>query len=398
MPADASRQKVTVVTTSWGNVNDERYFATRAYAGAATTVADVTIVHLTSSPAANPRLRDGAFGLAEVAATAGRPVEEAILLAALASADRSGRVPEVAGRGLHALEGGRSPELATRIGATAPEVLVVAGLNQGWPASMLDTLQPRPRLVVLPLMGDDPRLSAQGYRDFLRRADVVCATSPGERERVAAVVGSATEVVGSATEVVDLPLVVPMNTVAASHRLVGMSHFDNYVVILRGFPPGTVECPAFGGYWNLRRAVPGLGVADITNAEWRATSKGFGYTVPAGPSRVNLWRLLAQAIALIDLRPGGVLGREAIESLLIGTPVLVPSTSTSRRIVVESGGGHVYWDEDDLIEAVVALSDPKERAKVADRGREWALRVHGDRERFVADVTNSLVGAAAAAS
>jgi hypothetical protein len=382
---------VTVVATSWGNANDERYFATRAYAGAATTVAAVTIVHLTSSPAANPRLRDGAFGLVEVAATAARPVEEAILLAALASADRSGRVPEVAGRGLHALEGGRSPELAASIGATAPDVLVVAGLNQGWPATMLDALQPRPRVVVIPLMGDDPRLSARGYRDFLRRADIVCATSPGERKRVAAVVGSA-------TEVVDLPLVVPVNTAAASHRLVGMSHFDNYVVILRGFPPGTVECPAFGGYWNLRRAVPGLGVADITNAEWRASSEGFGYTVPAGPSRVNLWRLLAQAIALIDLRPGGVLGREAIESLLIGTPVLVPSTSTSRQIVVDSGGGHVYSDEVGLIEAVVALSDPKRRAKLADRGREWALRVHGDRERFVANVTNSLVGAAVAAS
>lgn len=393
--AVAGRPKVTIVTTSWGNHYDERYFATRSFAGAASAAADITIVHLTSSTSSHRPARDGAFRLVEISSSPARRSEEAILLAALKAADRRGRVPEIAGPGLHSLQGGRSNGLAAHLDEAPPDVLVVAGLNQGWDAGIIESITPRPTVVVLPLMGDDPRLGVPGYREFLQAADTVCTVSPGEHDRVLGVLAGLEPRVGRQprAEVMDLRLNVAVNTAAAAHRLVGLSHFDNFVVFLRGFPPGTAEHAVETGYRRFRHALPGVGIADISNERWRTYGDDFDYTVPTGPSRVNLWRLLSQAIVLVDFRPGGLLGREAIESLLIGTPLLLPVSSTARHVIEESGGGFVYRDDDELLGRIASLTDPMVRKRLVAAGRDWAARVHGDRTRFVSEVTNCVLGA-----
>jgi hypothetical protein len=396
----AARPRVTVVTPNWGNPDDERYFAARAVAGAIATAAEVTVLHLLSgdtSPGGGGawegrERRDGAFRLVRMTASAPRPVEEAVVLAALQAGGGPGRLPAIAGPHLHALAGGASDQIATQIGATEPDVLVIAGLSQAWPASILDSLPRRPLVVTLPLMGDDPRISLDGYRGLVDAADLVFAISDAERSGIAALEpGPGTRRV---PEVVPLPLPMPVNLASASYRAAGLSNFDNYAVFLRGFPNGTVESPVVPDYTRIRAGGGGIGIADLTHKQWRVFDDAFDYVIPVGPSRVNLWRLISHAVALVDIRPGGVIGREAIESLLIGTPVLLPVTSPSRFVVDESGGGYVFAGEDVLIDGLVRLTSGAGRSDVARRGREWAERVHRDQGRFVAEVTGRLFGAA----
>jgi hypothetical protein len=393
-----SGPRVTVVTPNWGNADDERYFAARAVAGAIATAAEVTVLQLTSgevrhldgSAQSSRARRDGAFRLIRVPASEPRPVEEAVMLAALGSGAAPGHLPAIAGPHLQALEGGASDEIGGHIAASEPDVLVIAGLNQAWSAGVIDALPRRPLVATLPLMGNDPRSSLDGYRGLVDVADLVFAISRDEQSAIAALEPEAGA--GRRPRVVLLPLPIPVNLASASYRAAGLSNFDNYAVFLRGFPNGTVESPTVPDYMHLRDGLSGLGIADLTHKRWRVFDDTFDYVIPVGPSRVNLWRLVSHAVALVDIRPGGVIGREAIESLLIGTPVILPETSRSRSVVEESGGGYVFAGEDGLMQSLGLLTTGGTREDVAAKGREWARRVHGDQDRFVAQVTSHLFG------
>jgi hypothetical protein len=145
-------------------------------------------------------------------------------------------------------------------------------------------------------------------------------------------------------------------------------------------------------YARVRRTLNDAGIADVSHEAWRTFGEGFEYEVAVSPSRVNLWRLMSHAIATVDLRPGNLLGREVIESLLVGTPVLVPSGSWMRTLVEESGGGSAFASEDELIDQLARLEPPARHRQVADVGREWAQRKHGDHARFVAELTAVVLG------
>jgi hypothetical protein len=266
-------------------------------------------------------------------------------------------------------------------------VLVVGGLQQAWPAVVIEDLSHRPRTVVLPLMGDDSRIGLPGYRDFIYRADVVCAISGPERERILAI-----DELMRVPEVREVPIAFPVNARAAAERVAGLSRFDHYVLFLRGFPRGTVPYSLVPDYARVRRTLNDAGIADVSHEAWRTFGEGFEYEVAVSPSRVNLWRLMSHAIATVDLRPGNLLGREVIESLLVGTPVLVPSGSWMRTLVEESGGGSAFASEDELIDQLARLEPPARHRQVADVGREWAQRKHGDHARFVAELTAVVLG------
>ena len=66
--------------------------------------------------------------------------------------------------------------------------------------------------------------------------------------------------------------------------------------------------------------------------------------VPVKPSRPNLWKLLLAAEVCLDLRPQGIVARETIESLLLGTPVVVPEGTVAAEHAERSNGGLWYRD------------------------------------------------------
>ncbi|HMD46597.1 MAG TPA: hypothetical protein VKG43_10575 [Acidimicrobiales bacterium] len=115
--------------------------------------------------------------------------------------------------------------------------------------------------------------------------------------------------------------------------------------------------------------------------------------------RTDLWHLMANARTIVDLDPGSVLGRECVESLRLGTPIIVPDGSSGARHAA-AGGGLTYRDVPDLLAAVEQLGDDRLRRQLAADGRELADRLYGDQEGFVQRMRGALasIGVPAAAA
>ena len=374
------------MTTHWGDSGHERPFITRLVAGALTRRASVTVIHLADEDAPSGGRRDGAFEMRRLQAVAGRPLTQAVLLASRSAGGVAGLPPGLSGPDLVALDGGRSAEIVSAIGESEPDVLVVGGLEACWPQTWPGMLARRPRTAIWPLLGDDALLELPGYRDCLEQADVVCAVGAAEHRRVSELPGL------SGSSVVRMHVPPPVDRGAAGHRLPGLTDLSGYVVFLRGFPPvsGETQPPAHYGW--LHERLPGLAVADVSYGQWRIHGPDWERPVPYPASRTNLWRLMFHALATVDLRTGALIGREVMESLLLGTPVAVPATSRLRELVQESGGGTAFSEESELVEALRPLLEGPERERLSERGRRWAQEHHGDQERFASAVNRAVLG------
>src|SRR5208283_39594 len=137
------------------------------------------------------------------------------------------------------------------------------------------------------------------------------------------------------------------------------------------------------GHDYVRQALGPITVAEVALDRWLISDSRRATVVPVKPSRPNLWRLLRNAVACLDLRPQGIVGRETLESLLLGTPVVVPEGTVAAEHAERSNGGLWYRDFQELFDAGKAIvDDPSLRQRLGAQGREWAAEVHGDQRRF----------------
>jgi hypothetical protein len=181
---------------------------------------------------------------------------------------------------------------------------------------------------------------------------------------------------------------VPVNPLAAAHRHAGLG-FTGYVLVLSdrsNTPPVQPPTPAVA--WLTARFHDRyiVVVEGGTAAAWKGRAlRG----VVGVETRTDLWRLLAHASVVVDAAPGSIIGRECIESLLLGTPIVVPEESTAAAHA-GSGGGMTYAAMADMLNAVELLSDDGARSSVADRGRAYAEEYYGNAGRFVDRVQRTL--------
>jgi hypothetical protein len=385
--------QVVLVTASWGDSEDERRYAVRTLAGGLSRRARVSVVHVTPNMEDGPiRVKDGAFDVHRVRAEGPRTLRQALVTTALGGADPARPLPAVAGRGLLELEGGWSEQVAEVVESLRPDVVLLGGIQQAWPAPTLAALGGGRtiRRVVAPLAGDDAKLELPGYRDLLRVADAVLTIGAGERRRVESATRRA---VGRGPEVVALPVPLRVNPAARRQRLVGLTSFDGYILVVRGFPEGSLERREAPDYARIRQLLEGTGIAEVSQAAWRVSRGPQDHqVVPVGHSRVNLWRLVSHALVTVDLRPAGLFGREAIESLLLGTPVVVLASSPAREVVEQSGGGLVVDAEVDLPEAIARVAEPALRKQLSEAGEAWAAERHGDLQRLADEAVAAVLG------
>lgn len=152
----------------------------------------------------------------------------------------------------------------------------------------------------------------------------------------------------------------------------------------------TEEDPTPLAAWLIAR-FPRLHVVVVEDAEasaWR--NRSLQGTVHVD-TRTDLWRLMAHARATVDLHPGPLVGRECVESLRLGTPVVAPATAEPLAGV---GGIVAFDDVPGLLASVEALEDPHNRAALGSRGREEADARHGDAVAFTRRVGEVLAGLA----
>jgi glycosyltransferase involved in cell wall biosynthesis len=163
---------------------------------------------------------------------------------------------------------------------------------------------------------------------------------------------------------------VPVNPLAAASRHTGFG-FTNYVLVLTdrsGHP--SLDRPTPDVAWLTSRFYDEyvIAVEDGRAAAWKGRALRGVVDVH---TRTDLWRLLAHAQVTVDLCPGNIIGRECIEALRFGTPIVVPANSVAAEHT-RSGGGRTYDDIGGLLEAVELFIDERTRETASHRGLEYA--------------------------
>ncbi len=384
-PHRAKRPTVALVTRHWGGGDDEESAATaRLVAGALSRHAEVEVVHLSPTgdhPAG--ALADSVFRVHRIGIKAAMPVRAGIARAALT---RRGAPLGAAASALLDRLGGQAPGVGERLDAIEARAVVLVGHDQPWDHAGWAAAG-HTRCIAIPLLGDSNALALDGFCRLLERCDVVLSAHPGEARAVQAVLGPE-----RAGRVVPLDLAFTINRAAARHRLFGVRWFGRYVVLLRGFPTGAPRLERTITHEMLRAVLGRVSVAEVDVERWRITDGENTLLLPVNPSRVNLWRLMEHAVATIDVRPGGPLGREAIESMLLGTPVLVPEATAAMEHARAASGGLWFADLRELVAGTKVLLDYPLRNRLAEQGEAYALAHHGEMAPFVERVNELVLG------
>jgi hypothetical protein len=79
------------------------------------------------------------------------------------------------------------------------------------------------------------------------------------------------------------------------------------------------------------------------------------------------------------------MARECVESLLFGTPVIVPAHTAAARLAA-LGGGLWFEDVHELLACTRSLNDAATRQAHSSAGRAVVEQRYGDAERFVTNV------------
>ncbi len=294
-----------------------------------------------------------------------------------------GEMPDRAVQGILGLQVRAGADAYATIADLRPDVVVLAGTGSfrnepDWSDS-LSFGGSRPRLVLLPLCGDDPVLSSAALRPLLSRADAIGVLSAAEERRVARALPKR----AGEGRVHHLRLALPVNRLAAMTAMAGMTPFGRYLLVLSGLPGDPARRPALPHDF-LREVLGEVAIAEVGPRGWVVTGPVDRFEISWTPSRMILWRLMAGAEVMLDVRSEGPVGREAIESLRFGTPIVVPEHSVAAEHAASSNGGLWYLVSGEMTDCVAALlSDGALRERLAASGRAWAERWHSDTGAFV---------------
>jgi hypothetical protein len=384
IPRRPGRPRVALVTRHWGEGAEEQAALARLVGGALARRAEVSVVHLTETePRPDEHLvADSVFALHRVVVRGADGLRGGIVRAALGAS--GALAPARSGAPLLERLGGAADTAAAVIARVSPDAVVLIGHDQPYDlaAACGAVRGSGPRVTLVPLLGEDPPAAVPGLAALLARADAVASAHPGE-SRVLSALHPA---------VVPLDLALPMNRAAVRHRLFGVRWFGRYVVMLRGFPAGRPRHPRSISHELMRRVLGHVSVAEVDDRRWRITDGKNILVLPVNPTRVNLWRLMEHALMTIDLRPASPLGRETLESLLLGTPVVVPDASAAMEHARAADGGLWYRDLGECFDAARTLLDRPLRERLAGQAETYALAHHGDMGDFVERCTAIVLG------
>jgi len=191
----------------------------------------------------------------------------------------------------------------------------------------------------------------------------------------------------------DVGFFVSVNPTARTAPLGGIGCTD-YILVLGGHAPAPAtpahdpaRLPA-AARWLIarfpRRFV--LTVVDGGVTVWRDRSPHGWFGVG---TRMDLWRLMAFARVTVDPLPGPVVARECIESLMFGTPVVVPGVGAA--LSHAAAGGATYRHVAALLDEVDGVSDPVRRAALASSGQAYATDRYGS-PRHLVDAIGAVFG------
>jgi glycosyltransferase involved in cell wall biosynthesis len=303
-------------------------------------------------------------------------------LAATGAREHGRGLPQFAERELLNAEGGDSPELYDHLRATPYDVTVFVGFHTPACYSGVRALADGHRCVLVPGSRDEEVLWLRVHDEVFQRADRILVCTESERAWIGERAGS-----GSADRIDNLGFVVGVNSLGARTE---PPDFDgkHYLIMAGNWHEDNATERALR--WARR-------VENEVDPDIRLRFVGPGAErLPLGlsrtASRLDMWRWVSRAFALLDPAPGRLIGREALEAYLYGTPIVVSADGRATQEHAERGNGGLWYRTDDEFYAVVeALRDDDLRSALGQQGRAYAQEAYADTDSYIKRVAATVL-------
>jgi hypothetical protein len=376
--------KVAVLAPRWHGTDEVRW-AVRQVAGALACSANV---HVITTQGDRPRnYDDGVFVVHELATEDHAADRKRDLVLAALGASTDNRASR--GRVSPAPFASEDPSLLELLVGTnsdpwrpgsaclsqiAPDVIVLTDYRQAGALDVVDKYRTDAHLVLVPLGTDLRGMTLSVFARLFERADAVLVFTESERG------ASASLVAQDKIHLVSLPLAVNQSVNAEPHQHAGGDR--DYMLVIPGKPSGSGSS---GPWADLLRArfpdravvVAGSGVLEV----YKPGSQPL--VVPAARSTSDLLRLMAWARMTVDARPGSLFARRSLQSLMFGTPIIVPEGSRAQEHA-ETGSGGLWFDgPGELFSCVETMLDPEVHDSLGSQGRRYALDRYGSTASFI---------------
>lgn len=371
--------------------------------GALAMVADVTLLRVTAEYAA-PRT-EGAFRIRSFVGPTPEPRRALALRRACFGPDgchdgaidcdctavlqrrMATELPVAAQRALLRATGGDSPELFTHLASLPYDTVVFAGCASASTYWGLQAVAGRQPTVVLAGAVNEPTLWMPVVADVLDAADGVLVT--GECEAEVLTQGAPAlkpEKIG------DIGFVLHVAELASRTPPFGFDGRPAVVVVGDWNEPGHSRTRLVSWAARLQHHLGGRASVRFVGPGVQRLPRGV--RAEFASSRVDSWRWMARAIAVIDPEPQRLIGRSTVEALLYGVPVLVPADGGASRRHAEAGnGGLWYRSYGELLAGVEALLEDDVRTTLGRQGQDYAAHRFTDTERYIQGVQQAVLGA-----
>lgn len=387
---------VAVVAPGYGNDWNERDILTRKLAGALANSADVDVL---LPGGVNPRSgNDGAMRLLQFPSTPVDPArrrawrwamlgdradDEAFECTCLVGRRHSKRkLPALAQEELVRAEGGDSPLLYEHLRQAAYDVIVFVGYHSAAACWGSRAVPDRRRVVLVPGMCDPRTLWLAIHDHVFDRADRIIVSSDYERRSVADRIGG-----GAQERVENVGFVSGINTLARSSDPHDFDCRGRYIVLAGDWTRArrldrvkrwAERFTEIDPDLRLRFVGPGAAHLDLGI---RLTS-----------SRLDVWRWVSRAVCLLDPQPHRILGREVLEAMLYGTPVVVHARGGATQEHAERGNSGLWYRTDEELFAVMdRLLDEDLGRTLGEQGRSYAEANFTDTHTYIKTVSEAVL-------
>jgi hypothetical protein len=254
-----------------------------------------------------------------------------------------------------------------------PDLVVVAGHDNVGAVAALESLGPDLSMVLLALADDGPGPGFPHFDPVIERAGPVLAVTEAERRALLA------RHPYREVHRIGAPMAANPSVLSEPNTWVGPTE---YIVVLTGVGlAADHEETELARLIRLRFPENPVGIVhtDAFDA-WHRGRLNRGWAVERSS---DLARLMAWARVTVDLRPGRLFARRCVESLLFGTPIVVPEGSRAREHAERGRGGLWFAHPAELTWCIEALLDGPTNAAFGGQGRTYAEAEYGSTTRFV---------------
>ena len=376
------RPVVALLAAHWESKTEEGWI-TRQVAGALAWVADVHVITPEGSTAGTST--DSVFTLHRMAT----PIEPAaelrrdLLIEGLSETGASGDVPgspelsSLLDQGLVGPWGDASDILS----ALQPDLAVIAGHQNVGALNAVDRHDPGLPVTLLALGADADSIAFPHFASVCARADTVLAVTESERLAIVEHHGRP-----DAVRRIGAPLSANPSALSEPNGWVGDT---GYLLVLTGVDSEDEEHPEYELSRVLRLSFPDRPVG-ITHTDafcaWHGGRLNEGWPIERSS---DLARLMAWARITVDLRPGRLFARRCVDSLLYGTPIVVPADSRAREHAQRGRGGLWFENPAELAWCVESLLEPPTHDTISAQGLSYAEEEYGSTDRFVERVAEA---------